>query len=334
MRIAVDVMGSDHGPAVIARGAVRTLADFPNLSLVLVGDEQAIQQAIKDEGADPSRCEVVHCSIAIGMHEPPIEAIRSKRDASMMVATKLVQKGEAEAIVSAGSTGAQVASSTLMLRSMPGIAKAGIAALVPSVAGRVVVIDVGANVNAKSQHLFQYGTMGSLFAEGYLGVAEPRIGLLSIGSESTKGTSLVKETHSLFTGSNLNFIGNIEGHEVFLGQTDVVICDGFVGNILLKIAEGMGEVMFGVFAEAAKASGLDANPDFKTAVNVVRRRADWTETGGALLLGLNGVSVIAHGRSNERAMHAAVKTAAQMVDSGLNARIAAAFDGRPVSAAS
>src|SRR5690606_35803399 len=121
---------------------------------------------------------------------------------------------------------------------------------------------------------------------------------LSIGSESTKGTSLVKETHSLFTGSDLNFIGNIEGHEVFLGQTDVVICDGFVGNILLKIAEGMGEVMFGVFAEAAKASGLDASPTWGEAVNVVRKRADWTETGGALLLGLNGVSVIAHGRSN------------------------------------
>ncbi len=334
MRIAVDVMGSDHGPAVIARGALRTLKDYASLNLILVGDQAAIEQAIKDEQADRSRCEIVHSSVAIGMHEPPVEAIRNKRDASLMVATKLVQKGEAEAIVSAGSTGAQVASSTLMLRSLPGISKAGIAALVPSVTGRVVVIDVGANVNAKSQHLFQYGMMGSLFAEGFLGVESPRIGLLSIGSESSKGTSVVKETHSLFTGSELNFIGNIEGHEVFLGQTDVVICDGFVGNILLKIAEGMGEVMFGVFAEAAKASGLDANPSWGEAVNVVRKRADWTETGGALLLGLNGTSVIAHGRSNERAMHAAVRTAAQILDCGLNARIVAAFDGRPVSAAS
>lgn len=333
MQIAVDVMGSDHGPGVVSRGAVKALGSDASMRLTLVGDQAAIAEGLKGVEHDASRVSVVHTTTFIGMHEHPVESIRAKRDASLIIATKLVQDGACDAIVCAGSTGAQVASSTLMLRNLPGVQRAGIATLVPSVTGRVVVIDVGASVTGKPQHLFQYGIMGSEYARATMGIEKPRVGLLSVGSESTKGNPLVKETNALFAESELNFIGNVEGHEVFLGKTDVVVCDGFVGNILLKIAEGMAEVMFGVFHEGATASGLVDNPAYTTAFKAVRKRVDWTETGGAQLLGVNGISVIAHGRSNERAVENAVATAARLVASGLNQHIVAAL-GRPVSAAS
>lgn len=333
MRIAVDVMGSDHGPTVVTRGAIKALGFDPALTLTLVGDESAIAKALEGQSYDKARVAIVHAPTFIAMDEHPVEAIRAKRDSSLIIATKLVGDGVCDAIVCAGSTGAQVASSTLMLRNLPGVQRAGIAALVPSVTGRVVVIDVGASVTGKPQNLLQYGVMGSLYAKSTMGIENPRVGLLSVGSESTKGNPLVKETNALFAESDLNFIGNIEGHEVFLGKTDVVVCDGFVGNILLKIAEGMAEVMFGVFHEGAVASDLVNHAAYKTAFQAVRKRVDWTETGGAQLLGVNGVSVIAHGRSNERAVENAVTTAARLVASGLNQHIVTAL-GRPVSAAS
>lgn len=331
MRIAVDVMGSDHGPAVVSRGALAALASDPAINLSLVGDEATIRQIVGEY--DKNRVEIVHAGSVIGMDEHPVEALRAKRDASLIIATKLVQEGRCEAIVSCGSTGAQVASSTLMLRQLPGVVKAGIATLLPSVTGRVAVVDVGANVNCKAMHLYQYGAMGTYYAKATMGIENPRVGLLSVGSESTKGNPLVKETNALFADSDLNFVGNIEGHEVFLGKVDVVVCDGFVGNILLKIAEGMAEVMFEVFNESARAAGMVEDAGFRGAVRAVRKRVDWTETGGAQLIGVNGVSIIAHGRSNERAVESAVGMAARLVASGLNQQIVNAF-GQAVPAAS
>ena len=321
MRIAIDIMGSDLGPAVISRGAFQSLAQLSDVNLLLVGDPKVIEGVAKETGASANRYQILEASDVIGMDEHPVEALRKKPNASLIKAIAACAEGKADAIISAGSTGAQVAASIFVLRNLPGIRRAGIAAVLPAKQGRIVVIDVGANVNCKPGHLYQYGVMASIYAEVVLGLANPRVGLLSVGSEKTKGTTLVKETNSFFENSSLNFVGNCEGHEIFRGKTDVVVCEGFVGNVLLKIAEGMAETMIEIFHAGAKAGGIAETPGYGQAMRSIRARVDWKEVGGAQLLGVNGVSVIAHGRSEEAATIGAIKTASKLVAARLNERI-------------
>lgn len=332
MRIAVDVMESDLGPAVVVNGAIEAARRNPGLFPVLVGDESVIRDTCTQADFGPDQYDLVATTEAIPMHANPVDALRKFPRASLIQAIELVRDGKAEAIVSAGSTGAQVAASTLLLKLLPGVKRAGIATLLPTRTGRVVVLDVGANPNCKPAHLAQYAMMGSLYAKHELGVDAPRVGLLSIGSERSKGNLLVKESHDLLSTQPINFIGNCEGHDVFEGVADVVVCDGFIGNVLLKISEGLAGALFDIIGEAAHKTGMIKDDTFRTTMGMVKKRVDWQEVGGAQLLGVNGISVIAHGRSSAFAVTQAVSVAYRLVETKLNTHIVNALESTVSSA--
>ncbi|MBI4567941.1 MAG: phosphate acyltransferase PlsX, partial [Planctomycetes bacterium] len=234
MRIALDAMGGDHAPGEIVRGAVQGALAHPDVTVILVGKQDAINRLL-DEDRRPANVRVVHATEEVAMDESPVDAIRKKKDSSLKRAVDLVKGGEAEAAISAGNTGAMVAASTMILRTQPGIQKAGIAAILPTLNGFGVLLDVGANVNAKSLHLYHYALMGTVYARAMFGGDERvSVGLLSIGEEDAKGNELVKETNAIFTQSPLNFVGNVEGGDIFKGKATVVVCEGFVGNVVLK----------------------------------------------------------------------------------------------------
>lgn len=333
MRIAVDVMGSDHGSAVITKGALAALAKHDDFELILVGAEEEIQPVCEAQGVDSKRYSIINAPNVIGMDEDPVAALKGKRDASLVQAVGLVAEGKADAIVSPGSTGALVAASQLMLRLLPGVRRAGIVTTLPAIDGRFTIVDVGANPNSKPAHLFQYGVMGSFFSQDCLGVEKPRVAMLSIGSEKGKGNPLIKNAFAQFDKSDVNFIGNIEGHEIFHGKADVVVCDGFVGNVVLKIAEGLADTLFELVGRTAHEHKLTELPEFRRMIGDVKRRVDWTEIGGAQLLGVNGVVIVAHGRSNETAIEGAVCTAHKVVSNKLNRHITEALYKRPSNAA-
>jgi phosphate acyltransferase len=321
-RIAVDAMGGDHAPGVVVRGTYRVAAEHPDWGLLLVGDEGAIRRELEACGAPLQNIHVVHSDQAIGMNEHPVEALRAKKTASLPVAVHLVQQGKADAVISAGNTGALVAASTMMLRTLPGVRRAGILTTMPTLKGRVVVMDVGANVNAKPSHLMQYAVMGDIFYRGVIHQHEGvRVGLLSVGGEEGKGSVLIKETHALLQRCEVDFKGNVEGHEVFEGAVEVVVCDGLVGNILLKTAEGLSDILVKMFIGAAHKHGLKDDERFRGAVSELARDIDWREVGGAALLGVNGVVVIAHGRSDERAIASGIRTAAECCNAHVNDKI-------------
>lgn len=326
MYIALDAMGSDRGPKVVARGGFLALRDMPDLQLTLVGDAPMLAEFVDAEGSDvKNRITIEGTKSVIGMNESPVEALKVKKDSSLIRAVQLVVEGKCQAIISAGSTGAQVAASTLMMRTLPGVRRAGIGTLLPSKKGKVVLVDVGANPNCKGYHLAQYGVMGALYAKSLLNLESPRVALLSIGSERSKGNLLTKEAHDYLSAAPIEFVGNIEGHEIFNGVADVIVCDGFIGNIVLKVAEGMAESLFTIFHQACEEAGVAKEPGFLKAFQSVRSRIDWEEVGGAQLLGTNGVSVIAHGRSTEAAILNAIKTGYRLVEAGLNAAIVESF---------
>ena len=330
MRIAIDVMASDHGPAVITRGALQALASLPDsLSLTLIGSRDDIESTAGEFTDLDGRFDIVETSQVIGAKEHPVEALKAKPESSLVKAVELVQKREADALVSAGSTGAQVAASTLMLRHLPGVKRAGIATILPSKKGNVAIIDVGANVNCKAVHLYQYAMMCSLYAQTVLDIASPRVGLVSVGEEKSKGSLLVKEVNSQLEKSDLHFVGNIEGHEVFESKADVVVCEGFMGNVILKISEGLVEAMFSLLGEAAHKGGMTEDSGFRKIMGSLKQKFDWKEIGGAQLLGVNGVSIIAHGRSNEEAIASAVRSAHKLIEVDLNGSIVSALEQTP-----
>jgi phosphate acyltransferase len=324
--IAIDAMGGDRAPREIVRGAILAARQSPAIPLILAGDEARVREELEAGGWDGSNIEVVPSRCVIEMGDSPVEALRKKRGSSIEIATRLVKEGRAFAVVGAGNTGAAVAASTLLLGVLPNVKKAGIAVSFSTGDTRVVVIDVGANVYSKPEHLIQYGVMASLYAREILGVESPRVGLLNIGEEDEKGNALAKTTHTLFQKTKLNFIGNVEGVEVFRGVCEVVVCDGFVGNILLKTAEGMAERLLGLFHHAVKRAieshpaGPDLPPSLREVVGEMERKLDYAEYGGAPLLGVNGVTIIAHGRSDQRAILNAIRVAQRMGEIDLNAR--------------
>jgi glycerol-3-phosphate acyltransferase PlsX len=319
--IAVDAMGGDHAPREIVRGAVRAIEKgwIGPESFIFVGDEAKIRDEVRAVNADPDRFRYEHAPEVIEMGDSPVDALRKKRNSSIVVATELVAQKKAAAVVSAGHTGAAVACAKIRLGTLPGIRRPGIAVAFESLKGPTLLMDVGANVDCKSIHLFQYGLMGHAYAKDVLGVASPRIALLNIGEEEEKGNRLIKETTELLKQSGLPFVGNIEGQDIFKGKADVLVCDGFVGNLLLKASEGMGEFMLQIFERELR---QDTAPEkVKESIGRAARHIDYAEYGGALLLGVDGIVVIGHGRSDARAAASMIRTAKRFVAAQVNRHI-------------
>lgn len=325
LRIALDAMGGDKGPEEMIAGAVQAVKEA-DLEVTLLGDEQRITGALARSGLDRQRLDkihIVHTSQVIAMDESPFEAIRKKKDSSIMVAFDLHKKGSVDAVVSAGNSGATMAAAIKFLGRLDHIARPGIAGIYPTLKGPVVMMDVGANVDCRPQHLFQFGVMAAAFSRVYFGIEKPRIGLLSIGEEGGKGNLLVKRSHELFERSSLNYIGNVEGRDTFVGDVDVIVCDGFVGNVCLKLSEGLAEAVISMLrAEISKT--LKSKIGYLLARDAFQsfgRKVDYAEYGGAPLLGFNGNGIICHGRSNARAIKNAIRVAAELVQNKVNDHI-------------
>ncbi len=326
MRAAVDVMGGDHAPAEILRGcwdAAPLLG--PDDQVLLVGPESLVTEAL--EKADlpddkRGRYRGIWAEDVIGMDESPVEAVRGKPNSTIAVMAKMASQGGADVCISAGNTGACVAAAQLRMRTLPGVSRPGIAVILPTFHGPVVVCDVGANIAPQPRHLQQYAIMAAEYATAVCGIANPRVGLLSVGEEEAKGTTLVKTTHKLLRDEpQINFIGNVEGRDLFAGVTDVVVCDGFVGNTILKMTEGLSEGLFKTMAAAVKQNAPHLMAEFGGVMKSIKTSLDWQETGGAPLLGVGGHFLISHGRSEARAIMNAVRVAKQLADSGLNEKI-------------
>ncbi|MGA2233422.1 MAG: phosphate acyltransferase PlsX [Tepidisphaeraceae bacterium] len=328
MRAAVDVMGGDHAPRAILQGCWDAAPLLEkNDSVLLVGDAQICTDALaaSDLPADKkSLYRVVAAADVIGMDESPVEAVRAKPNSSIAVMCKLAAAGEADVVISAGNTGACVAAAQLRMRTLPGIQRPGIAVVIPTFHGPVVLCDVGANPLPKPLHMKQYAIMAAAFSTAVCGIENPRVGLLSIGEEESKGTIAVKQTrHIMVDDPIINFYGNVEGRDLFKGVVDVVICDGFVGNVLLKFFEGTVE---GLFRELL-ASLQEMTPDLVDRISPVMKKVqtelDWRDYGGAPLLGVAGLCLICHGRSDARAIKNAIRVGKQLCGNGINEKIVA-----------
>ena len=316
MRIAVDAMGGDFAPVEVVRGAVEA-TDKDGIDVVLVGDRDQIRRELaKYPAAD---IEVKHASEVVQMDEHPANAIRRKPDSSIVVAAGMVVNGDADAIVSAGNTGAAMAVATLKFGRIPGIARPAIAALIPTSKGKAVLLDGGANVDCSVENLLQFAVMGREYAERVLKLNNPRVGLLSIGEEPSKGNELTKAAHAQLTKSDLHFIGNVDGKDVFRGAAEVIICDGFAGNLVLKTAEGIAEFLHASLKEEINKSIIYklAGRVLSSAFRRAKNHLDYAEYGGAPLLGVNGVCIISHGRSDARAIRNAIKAAASAVENNV-----------------
>lgn len=327
MRIAVDAMGGDYAPGEIIKGALKAASVYPTVKIVLVGQQEKIMDCITPGGLKQN-VEIYNASEVIGMDEAPASAIKRKKDSSITVATRLVKEGYADALVSAGSTGAQMASALLGLGRIRGIKRPAIGTVIPTLQKGKLLIDVGANPDAKPENLLQYGVMGSVYAEMILGMNNPKVALLNIGSEKGKGNELVQRAYELFQGSSLNFIGNIEGRDIPYGRADVIVCDAFVGNIVLKTIEGMASSLFQLIKEkitvnyVRKMGTLLIKPGLKE----IAETLDYSEYGGAPLLGVNGTSVICHGSSKEKAILNAIRVAKECVEERIIEKIALHYE--------
>ena len=318
MKIAVDAMGGDFAPEQVIFGAVRAARKY-KCEIVLVGDEKRILEVLKHEKDwDKLKITIHHASQVIGMDEHPADAVRTKKDSSVVVATRLVKEGECDAVLSAGSTGAAVTAAQLILKRIRGIGRPTIATPIPTPKGVTLMLDSGANVDSKPIHLVQSGMMGSLYAEYVLGIKKPKVGLLNIGEEETKGNEQVKETYPLLKAMHtINFCGNAEGRDIPKGNFDVVICDGFIGNVVLKFAEGLAKTIMKLIKEAIKDGGIMAKLGaflLMPTLKKLGKRLDASEYGGAPLLGVNGVCIISHGSSNAKSICSAIGVANDYVN--------------------
>jgi glycerol-3-phosphate acyltransferase PlsX len=299
IRIAVDAMGGDHAPGTIVEGAVAAACSLP-IALTLVGPKERVRAALAAVPQAASlEIRLVDSGEAVGMGEPPTLALRRRPDASIRVAVAEVAEGRADALFSAGSTGATVVASYAGFGMLRGADRPALAATIPTRRSAAVLLDVGANVECRPQHLVQFAAMGTVFARVALGVERPRVALLSIGEEETKGNELTREAHRLLKASGLHFTGNIEAHDVYAGQADVIVCDGFTGNIALKVSEGLVEMIGGLLREA---EGAAADGWFGEALRAFEKRVHHDEHGGAPLLGVAGLALVGHGRSSARAV--------------------------------
>lgn len=316
-------MGGDRGSEELVLGAIEAVNDS-KLVVSLIGDKKNLESILaRHHFNDPERVRVVHTTQVVGMGDSPIDAIRRKPDSSIVVAFDLLRQGKVDSVVSAGNSGATMAAAVRSLGRLPKISRPGIASAFPTLKAPVIMMDVGANVDCRPKHLLQFGVMAAAFSEVIFGVIRPRIGVLSIGEEQGKGNSLVRKTDELFRQTSLNYIGNIEGGDTFLGDVDVIVCDGFVGNVCLKISEGLAEALTGMLRDEIQKS-FTAKVGYllsRNAFSRFKKRIDYAEYGGAPLLGLNGTGIVCHGRSNATAIKNAVFVAAGLIENGLNRRI-------------
>lgn len=323
MRVVLDAMGTDRAPGIEVAGAVQALRDLdPDLHIVLVGDEDAIRRellAAPDYPAD--RLEVLHAPERIEAGEPPAAAVRRKPHSSIVVGLKLQREGRADAFISAGSTGAVMAASLIILRPLAGVDRPAIGTVLPTAGQPALMLDAGANVDCKAAHLVQFGHLGTIYAQDLMARPNPRVALLNIGEEPEKGNELAVEAYHLLAASGLNFVGNVEGRDIIRGACDVLVCDGFVGNVLLKFYESVAEFVMGLLRAQLDRAGSDLD------LNAVFRVLDYAEYGGAPLLGVNGVSIICHGESSPRAIRNAVGVAVQAVRRSMVQHIARQLSG-------
>ncbi len=327
MRIALDAMGGDLGPELPIRGALAAVTDREDLEVVLLGPRELLERQIADLAGSGSgasrRLSVEHAPETVSMDESPVEAVRKKKNSTIMVGFDLVRKGRADAVVSAGNSGATMAAAIRKLGRLPGISRPGITSFFPTLKNPVMLMDIGANVDCRPKHLLQFAIMASSCSRLLCHIESPRVGLLSIGEETGKGNALVKETHALLSQSSMNFIGNVEGRDVYRGDVDVIVCDGFVGNISLKISEGLAEAAMQMLKTEIMKT-LRAKIGYlliRRAFHNFRKRVDYAEYGGAPLLGINGTGIICHGTSNAVALRNAIYVAADMVRHEVNQSI-------------
>jgi glycerol-3-phosphate acyltransferase PlsX len=323
VRAAVDVMGGDKAPSAILKGCWEAAPLLDSGDLVyLVGDEGTIREGLASSGLtdqQKSRYKIIATTQVVEMDDSPVEAIRNKPDSSISVMCKLASKKEADVVISAGNTGACVAAAQLRMRTLPGVSRPGIAIVLPTFHGPVVLCDVGANIAPQPRHLMQYAIMAGAYAQKVCGVENPRVGLLSIGEEDAKGTTVVKEARKLMRDDpQINFVGNVEGRDLFRGVVDVVVCDGFVGNIVLKFTEGLAAGLFQTILAELEVADAGLLEQFKPVMKKIYQKHDWQEYGGAPLLGIGGYCLICHGRSDSRAIMNAIRVGKQLATSGIN----------------
>jgi len=328
MRIAIDAMGGDNAPDEIVLGALESLELLePDDKVVLVGPEDVVKQTIEKVGGKEkekfgSKLSVVHAPDVIEMDDSPIESLRKKPRSSISVIAKLAKNGQADAVISAGNTGACVAAFQMRMRNLEGINRPGIAVVFPTFKGPVTICDVGANIACKPINLYQYAVMASMYSKYLLGIEQPRVGLMSIGEEDAKGNEIVRKTRSLIKeDKSLNFIGNIEGRDIFSGVCDVAICDGFVGNVILKLTEGLIEGLFKAIKGELLAEKFLLAMRFKSVMKRIYKKYDYNEYGGAPLLGVNGTAMISHGSSKSRTIKNAILKSKDYYTKKINERI-------------
>jgi glycerol-3-phosphate acyltransferase PlsX len=318
MKIAVDAMGGDHGPGPAVEGAVQAVREY-GVEIILVGDEAQLRDLLARFGGGGGAITIRHASQIVEMHESPAQVARKKRDSSVWVATELVKSGDAVAVVSAGNTGASMVAAFFLLGVIKGVERPAIAVTLPTITGMAIMLDVGANVDCSARHLFQFALMGNEYGKYLFGKSEPRVGVLGIGEEDTKGNEVTKEAFKLLKASSLNFVGNVEGRDVYSGGADVIVCDGFIGNVALKISEGLADMIKKLLMKEISSSFLGrlAYPLLALPLLRLRRRLDYAEFGGAPLLGVNGVTIICHGRSSAKAIKNAIRKAKGLVEGSL-----------------
>src|SRR5437867_4702393 len=325
-------MGGDHGPTVVVEGAAAAVREF-GASVILVGDRDAIEREITRLHVASLNMEIRHASQVVGMAESPSQALRRKRDSSLRVAAELVRDGHASAFISAGNTGAAMAIAMFVIGVLRGIDRPAIATVLPSLKRATLLLDVGANVAPKPWHIFQYALMGHVYARDILGVERPRVGLLSVGEEEGKGNDLTREAYEQLKESSINFVGNVEGRDIYNGTCDVVVTDGFTGNVALKISESLAEMLGAMIKEEltrdvrSRLGAALAMPAFAR----FKKRVDYTELGGAPLLGIDGGAIICHGASPVKAIKNAIRVASEWAHAGLNEHIKVALDAEGVS---
>jgi glycerol-3-phosphate acyltransferase PlsX len=320
-RIALDAMGGDHAPDEIVKGAVLAADEYPTVEILLVGREEVLREKLG--GSIPARIEIVDAREVVDMTDNALAPLRRKRNSSIRVCANLVAEGKAAAMVSAGHTGAAMTSAYKVIGTIDGVSRPALAAVVPSTKGHTVLLDVGANVDSKPAYLREFAVMGHFYAQMLFGVEAPRVGLLSIGEEEGKGNELTKETFRVLKEAGLNFMGNAEGRDIYNGNADVIVCDGFIGNVVLKASESLAEMMRTLIREeitstfTRKIGALLA----KGAFDGVKKRTDYAEYGGAPLLGVKGGCIISHGRSNAKAVKNAIRVARDFATSQVDTKI-------------
>jgi len=322
MKIILDGMGGDKAPFATVEGAVLAAREF-DVHIIIVGIKDVLERELSKYGNRFSNIEIHHASEIIDMRDAPASSVRKKKDSSINVAVKLVKEGKAQAVVSAGNTGAAVCATTVYLRLLKGIERPGIAIVAPTLKGVSLIIDVGANIDPKPIHLLQYGIMGDVYSRAILKKFNPTVGLLNIGQEASKGTDFTKKAYKLFAESRLNFIGNVEGRDLFNGRCDVVVCDGFLGNVVLKVSESLAESLSALLKRELGESFITRIGALfsKSALQAMKKEMDYTEYGGAPLLGIDGICVICHGSSTAKAIKNAIRVAAEFVNHKVNQHI-------------